>query len=249
MFIIVGSMIGTMMAGNVLFVIIPGHWELIRAKRAGREPDPAPGMKGKLRSVHNNYLTLPVVLAMLSNHFPFVYGHDDAWLVLCAFVVLGVYVRHFFNLRHAGRTRWSMPVVAAAAVVAMAFWLAPPDEPSAPASSATSSAGKRVFLTAGCVSCHTLSDAGADGAHRARPRRRQALARARDQPRDQRPGCMPSFANKLSKQQIEQVADYVSSVAGERSSEPRACARCSRAISSSSARTRCPLRTTGSPPT
>ena len=59
MFIIVGSMIGTMMAGNVLFVIIPGHWELIRAKRAGREPDPAPGVKGKLRSVHNNYLTLP----------------------------------------------------------------------------------------------------------------------------------------------------------------------------------------------
>ena len=101
MFIIVGSMIGTMMAGNVLFVIIPGHWELIRAKRAGREPDPAPGIKGKLRSVHNNYLTLPVLLAMLSNHFPFVYGHDDAWLVLCAFVALGVYVRHFFNLRHA----------------------------------------------------------------------------------------------------------------------------------------------------
>ena len=90
MFIIVGSMIGTMMAGNVLFVIIPGHWELIRAKQAGREPDPAPGMKAKLRSVHNNYLTLPVVLAMLSNHFPFVYGHDDAWLVLCAFVALGV---------------------------------------------------------------------------------------------------------------------------------------------------------------
>ena len=107
-------MIGTMMVGNVLFVIIPGHWELIRAKQAGREPDPAPGIKAKLRSVHNNYLTLPVLLAMLSNHFPFVYGHDHAWLVLCAFVALGAYVRHFFNLRHAGRTKWSMPVVAAA---------------------------------------------------------------------------------------------------------------------------------------
>ena len=154
----------------------------------GREPDPAPGLKAKLRSVHNNYLTLPVVLAMLSNHFPFVYGHDDAWLVLCAFVVLGVYVRHFFNLRHAGRTRWSMPVVAAAAVVALALWLAPPDEPSAPASNATVGAGKRVFLTAGCVSCHTLERCRRRGTHRARPRRRQALARARDQPRDQRPG-------------------------------------------------------------
>ncbi len=214
MFIIVGSMIGTMMAGNVLFVIIPGHWELIRAKRAGREPDPAPGVKGKLRSVHNNYLTLPVVLAMLSNHFPFVYGHDDAWLVLCAFVVLGVYVRHFFNLRHAGRTRWSMPVVAAAAVVAMAFWLAPPDEPSAPATPAKVSAGKRVFLTAGCVSCHTLSDAGASGhigpdLDAAKPSRALVINRVTNGQ-----GAMPSFANNLSEQQIEQVADYVSSVAG-----------------------------------
>ena len=82
-----------------------------REAGAGREPDPAHGIKGKLRSVHNNYLTLPVLLAMLSNHFPFVYGHDDAWLALCAFVALGAYVRHFFNLRHAaatrGRSRWS----------------------------------------------------------------------------------------------------------------------------------------------
>ena len=214
MFIIVGSMMGTMMAGNVLFVIIPGHWELIRAKRAGREPDPAPGVKGKLRSVHNNYLTLPVLLAMLSNHFPFVYGHDDAWLVLCAFVALGVYVRHFFNLRHAGRTRWSMPVVAAAAVVALAVWLAPPDEPSAPASPASVSAGKRVFLTAGCVSCHTLSDAGAVGVvgpnlDAAKPSRALVINRVTNGQ-----GAMPSFENKLSKQQVQAVADYVSSVAG-----------------------------------
>ena len=105
MFIVVGSMIGTMMAGNVLFVIIPGHWELIRAKQAGREPDPKHGIKGKLRSVHNNYLTLPVLLLMLSNHFPFVYGHEDAWLALCAFVALGAYVRHFSICGTAGATR------------------------------------------------------------------------------------------------------------------------------------------------
>src|SRR6476469_3582914 len=67
----VGAMIGTMMVGNVFFVIIPAHWELIRAKQAGREPDPAANARGKLRSVHNNYLTLPVVLAMLANHFAF----------------------------------------------------------------------------------------------------------------------------------------------------------------------------------
>jgi uncharacterized membrane protein len=215
MFIEVGSMIGTMMVGNVLFVIIPGHWELIRAKRAGREPDPAPGVKGKLRSVHNNYLTLPVVLAMLSNHFPFVYGHDHAWLVLCAFVVLGAYVRHFFNLRHSGRTRWSMPVVAAAAVLALAIWLAPPDEPSAPASAGSVTAGKQVFLTAGCAGCHTLADARSSGnvgpnLDAARPSRALVVNRVTNGQ-----GVMPSFANKLSETQIADVAAYVSAVAGE----------------------------------
>jgi uncharacterized membrane protein len=213
-FIEVGSMIGTMMVGNVFFVIIPAHWELIRAKRAGREPDPAPGIKAKLRSVHNNYLTLPVLLAMLSNHFPFVYGHDDAWLVLCAFVVLGAYIRHFFNLRHAGRTRWSMPVVAAAAVLALALWLAPPDTSTAPAGTADIAAGKQIFLTAGCSGCHTLEDAGASGhvgpnLDAARPSRALVINRVTNGQ-----GVMPPFAGKLSPAQIEQVADYVSARAG-----------------------------------
>jgi uncharacterized membrane protein len=216
MFIEVGSMIGTMMVGNVFFVIIPGHWELIRAKRAGREPDPAAGIKGKLRSVHNNYLTLPVLLAMLSNHFPFVYAHDHAWLVLCAFVALGAYVRHFFNLRHAGRTKWSMPVVAAAAVLALAVWLAPDSgAPAAPMSSASLAAGRQIFLTIGCASCHTLRDPHATGVigpdlDAARPSRALVIDRVTNGQ-----GAMPSFANKLSKAQIEQVAGYVSSVAGK----------------------------------
>ncbi len=215
MFIIVGSMIGTMMVGNVFFVIIPGHWELIRAKQAGREPDPAVGIKGKLRSVHNNYLTLPVLLAMLSNHFPFVYGHDHAWLVLCAFVALGAYVRHFFNLRHAGRTRWRMPVVAAAAVLGLVIWLAPADESSAPpASAAGVAAGKQLFLTVGCLSCHVLQDANANGhigpsLDAAKPSRALVINRVTNGQ-----GVMPPFGNKLSKTQIEQIADYVSTVAG-----------------------------------
>jgi uncharacterized membrane protein len=214
MFIEVGSMIGTMMVGNVFFVIIPGHWELIRAKRAGREPDPAPGIKGKLRSVHNNYLTLPVLLAMLSNHFPFVYGRDHAWLVLCAFVALGAYVRHFFNLRHAGRTKWSMPVVATLAVLALALWLAPPDESSAPATGTSIAAGKQVFLSSGCGNCHTLQDANGLGdigpnLDAAKPSRGLVINRVTNGQ-----GVMPSFASKLSKTQIAQVADYVSTVAG-----------------------------------
>ena len=69
-FLQVGAMLGTIMAANVLLVIIPVHWELIRAKEAGREPDPAPALEGKRRSVHNNYLTLPVLFTMLAGPFP-----------------------------------------------------------------------------------------------------------------------------------------------------------------------------------
>jgi uncharacterized membrane protein len=117
----VGAMIGTMMVGNVFFVIIPAHWELIRAKQAGREPDPRWNVRGKTRSVHNNYLTLPVVFAMLSNHFTFTYGHANGWIVLVAMMAIGALVRHYFNLRHRGMNVWPILGLAAAAVIAVAL--------------------------------------------------------------------------------------------------------------------------------
>ncbi len=123
----VGAMLGTMMVGNVLFVIIPGHWELVHAKRAGREPDPVHGLKGKQRSVHNNYLTLPVVLAMLGPHFPFAFAGEHGWLVLVALMLVGAWIRLYFNLRHRGRTVWWIPVSAALAVVAIAIAIRPDD--------------------------------------------------------------------------------------------------------------------------
>ena len=107
-------MLGTIMAANVFFVIIPAHWELVRAKEAGREPDPAANRRGKQRSVHNNYLTLPVLFAMLAGHFPFTYGHDHAWAILVCLMVIGAWIRHYFNNRHAGRTLWWIPLTAAA---------------------------------------------------------------------------------------------------------------------------------------
>jgi uncharacterized membrane protein len=125
----VGAMLGTIMVANVFFVIIPAHWELIRAKEAGREPDPAAGARGKQRSVHNNYLTLPVLFAMLSNHFAFTYTHAHSWLVLVCLMVIGAAIRHFFNLRHAGRTVWAIPIAAAVALAGIAIWLRPPAEP------------------------------------------------------------------------------------------------------------------------
>lgn len=117
----VGAMIGTMMVGNVFFVIIPNHWKLVRAKEAGREPDPAWNARGKTRSVHNNYLTLPVLFAMLSNHFPFTYGHSHAWLILVALMALGALTRHYFNLRHRGLNVWPILGAVAAGLVALAL--------------------------------------------------------------------------------------------------------------------------------
>jgi uncharacterized membrane protein len=120
-FLQVGAMIGTMMVGNVFFVIIPAHWKLVRAKEAGEEPDPRWNRDGKTRSVHNNYLTLPVVFAMLSNHFPFTYAQRNGWLVLVALMAIGALTRHYFNLRQRGLNVWPLLGVAAAGVIAVAL--------------------------------------------------------------------------------------------------------------------------------
>jgi uncharacterized membrane protein len=152
----VGAMLGTIMAANVLFNIIPAHWELIRAKEAGREPDPAPGLEAKRRSVHNNYLTLPVVFTMISNHFAFTYEHDHAWLVLVALMLIGVWIRHFFNLRHAGRTVWWIPVTAGAAAIALAVAIRPDEGGGAP-SRTVSDAEAIAIVQQRCVPCHSTN--------------------------------------------------------------------------------------------
>src|SRR5207248_5222659 len=121
----VGSMLGTILVANVFFVIIPAHWELVRAKEAGRDPDPAANVRGKQRSIHNNYLTLPVLFAMLSNHFPFTWEHSHAWLVLVALMAIGALARHFFNLRHAGRNAWWIPATALVGLGIVAYLIRP----------------------------------------------------------------------------------------------------------------------------
>jgi uncharacterized membrane protein len=121
----VGVMLGTIMAANVFFVIIPAHRKLVAAMAEGREPDAAPLLEAKNRSVHNNYLTLPVLFTMLAGHSAFVFGADGAWLVFVLIAVLTALIRVFFNRWHAGRREWWIPVVAAAGVVALAVWLQP----------------------------------------------------------------------------------------------------------------------------
>jgi uncharacterized membrane protein len=155
-YIQVGAMLGTIMAANVFIVIIPAHWKLVRAKEAGREPDPAPGIRAKQRSVHNNYLTLPVLFAMLSNHFPSTYGHSYSWLILVAMMVIGAWIRHFFNLRHAGKTVWAIPVTAALAIAGVAVAIRP-DEGGGGTAAAGVVPFSRVhaIVQQRCVPCHS----------------------------------------------------------------------------------------------
>jgi uncharacterized membrane protein len=99
-FIHVGAIIGTAMVGNVFLVIIPNQRKIVADMLAGRPVDPRLGTMGKQRSVHNNYMTLPVIFIMISNHYPVVTGHPLAWLLLAMISLGGVSIRHFFNLRH-----------------------------------------------------------------------------------------------------------------------------------------------------
>jgi uncharacterized membrane protein len=151
----VGAMLGTIMVANVFFVIIPAHWELVRAKEAGRAPDPAANFRGKQRSVHNNYFTLPVLFAMLSNHFSFTYGHAHAWAILVCLMVIGAWVRHYFNRRHAGQTLWWIPVTAAIALAGVAIWLRPTSTGAATAS--VRFATVQTIVQRRCAVCHSAN--------------------------------------------------------------------------------------------
>jgi uncharacterized membrane protein len=165
MYLQIGAMLGTMMVGNVFFVIIPAHWELVRAKEAGREPDPAANARAKLRSVHNNYLTLPVVFTMLSVHFPFTYGHSYAWLILVVLLVIGAWVRHFFNLRHMGRTAWWIPASAAVAIAVLAILIRPQNE-SAAGTATVPFAQVASIVERRCAACHSDHPTKVDAAPR-----------------------------------------------------------------------------------
>ena len=210
----VGAMLGTIMAANVFFSIIPAHWEMIRAKEAGRDPDPAPALSAKQRSVHNNYLTLPVLLTMLAGHFSFVYTTGHAWLVLVVLMLLGAAIRLFFNLRHAGRTYWWIPAAVAVAGVALAVAIEPDDDSQA-GSTGNVAVGRETFAKAGCGNCHTLAEAGAAGRvgpnlDAARPSASLVVERVTNGR-----GAMPSFRGELSETNIADVAAYVAAVAGK----------------------------------
>ena len=133
-FLHVGALLGTLMAGNVFRVIMPSQRVLVSAVERGERPDPEPSRRAKERSIHNNYMTFPVIVLMLSSHFPTLYGHRWNWLVLGILVVTGATVRHLLNIRFTW-PRWKPALAAtfAASLGALALLTARPAQSRAAA--------------------------------------------------------------------------------------------------------------------
>lgn len=151
-YIHVGALIGTIMAWNVFFVIIPNQKIVVDALTKGEKPEAALGQAASQRSLHNNYLTLPVLFIMVSNHYPMTFGHEWNWAILAGIALVGAGVRHWFNLRGKGRQNvWILPV-AAVGMVAMALVSAP--ERTEYEGEATF-AMVRDIVERRCVECHS----------------------------------------------------------------------------------------------
>jgi uncharacterized membrane protein len=117
----IGALIGTIMVANVFIIIIPYQKRTVAALIAGKEPNPEWGEEGKRRSVHNNYLTLPVVFLMIANHYPLLFATRFNWLIVAIVLAIGPVIRHFFNSRHEGKgSPWWTWAVAAAGMLAVA---------------------------------------------------------------------------------------------------------------------------------
>jgi uncharacterized membrane protein len=158
-FLLVGAMMATSMSANVFFWIIPGQRKVIAQLKAGEPVDPVHGQRAKQRSVHNTYFTLPVLIAMLSNHYGFLYGAPYNWLVLVAIMVAGALIRHSFVARHKALVQgksvpWGYAVAGTAIIVALALWLMPAPQPKVAAAPPATYAQLRQVLDTRCVLCH-----------------------------------------------------------------------------------------------
>ena len=151
-YIHVGAMLGTMMAANVFFHIMPGQRRMVAQIHAGEKVDPRPGIIGKQRSVHNTYFTLPVLFIMISNHYPMTYANANGWLVLGVLMLAGVLIRQFFVLRHRGQVKWWLPA-AGVALIALLMVLMAPKQVDA-SGDKVSFATIRQVMDQRCVSCH-----------------------------------------------------------------------------------------------
>ncbi len=154
-----GAMLGTIMVGNVFFVIIPGQRAMVAAACAGQSPDPAHGIRAKQRSVHNTYFTLPVLLTMISNHYAMTYGAEQNWLVLIGLSIAGAAIRTWFVARHkaherGGRTSPVALIIGVLAIAVIVFALRPAPIVNAANTSVPTFVQAQAIIHNRCASCH-----------------------------------------------------------------------------------------------
>lgn len=159
----VGALIGTMMAFNVFRIIIPNQKKIVASLLAGEKPDPLLGQIGKQRSVHNNYLTLPVLLMMVSNHYPFITNHPQSWLIVALILVIGASFRHFLNSHEAAHGKpdeevpnysWALLVTALGIMTAVIY--TQPKQRNIDGIERVSEGEILRLSERHCVSCHAL---------------------------------------------------------------------------------------------
>ena len=156
-FMHVGAIIGTVMVANVLLIIIPNQRKVVAQVLAGQAPDPSLGKQAKQRSVHNNYMTLPVLLIMISNHYPMIFAAPLNWLWLAGLGVAGVTIRHFFNLKNQGKTQPQVLAFGALVfvLVALANEAARPKPPTTDL--VPTYAAVRAIVDQHCITCHSAN--------------------------------------------------------------------------------------------
>lgn len=162
LYVHIGAMFGTLMVANVWMRILPAQQKMIDATQRGEVPDYTPGKRAKQRSMHNNYMTLPVLFMMISNHFPSTYGNQYNWLVLAGMILVGAGIRHFMNVKD-NFSRFTL-TAALAGAFALFFYTKPAEQPAQPQTSQGTTAVATVtfaqvqpIFQQRCVSCHSAA--------------------------------------------------------------------------------------------
>ncbi len=148
-----GAMIGSIMVGNVFFVIIPSQKAMVKAAKEGKPLNPQLGKNALQRSLHNNYFTLPVLFVMVSNHFPSTFGNEHSWALLAAISLGAAGIKHWLNVRERGQYNvWVLP-----ASVLLLLGVAYVSAPAKPGEckKQVSFAEVNAIVTARCVQCHS----------------------------------------------------------------------------------------------
>ena len=149
-----GAMLGTLMVANVFFIIIPAQKAMVRAARQGTAPDPQAGKNALARSLHNNYLTLPVLFVMISNHFPSTFGYEYPWIILTLITLGTAGVKHYLNLKEKGQYNvWVLPV--SVLILLAASFVTAPQKDLGACNEVASFAAVNQVISSRCISCHS----------------------------------------------------------------------------------------------